>query len=138
MYLSSFTWFQNKETFPWREPVPYVGVSLTSVVLEDCSAHCVALALSHVEERDQPCSEWSSWPIVFGKCMKLLNRGDSWYQTGNTVNEIAVKHNIHKQWNIRNKTQCNGEGVKQSVVKGGGRLKQGVVTGNAVECQIQN
>lgn len=52
MYLSSSTWFQNKETFPWREPVPYVGVSLTSVVLEDCSAQCVVLALSHVGRRE--------------------------------------------------------------------------------------
>lgn len=116
MYLSSFD--MTSFSSPWREPVPYVGVSLTSVVLEDCSAQCVALALSHVEERDQPCSEWSSWPIVFGKCMKLLNRGDSWYQTGNTVNEIAVKHNIHKQWNIRNNNLVVGGGKG-----GGGRNK---------------
>lgn len=62
MYLSSSIWFQNKETFPWREPVPYDGVSLTSVVFEDCSAQYVAFALSHVgsRERDRPCSEWSS------------------------------------------------------------------------------
>lgn len=52
MYLSSSTWFQNKETFPWREPVPYDGVRLTSVVLEDSSAQCVALALSHVGRRE--------------------------------------------------------------------------------------
>lgn len=43
---------EQKKTFPWREPVPYVGVSLTSVVLEDFSAQCVALALSHVGRRE--------------------------------------------------------------------------------------
>lgn len=43
---------EQKKPFPWREPVPYVGVSLTSVVLEDFSAQCMVLALSHVGRRE--------------------------------------------------------------------------------------
>lgn len=45
----------KQKTCSWREPVPYDGVtavSFTSVVLEDCSAQCVALALSHVDRRE--------------------------------------------------------------------------------------